>query len=172
VGIEALPIKWSDIDFQEGTIRITRSKTTAGERIIPMTNLCKSVLLQWHAITDRQSEYVFFNPQNPAKYIRSVKTAWHNALRAADINPPLAIYNCRHTFATRLLAAGVPDAVVDQLLGHSRRDVLSCYSARVNEYLRDAIQKLEKLRATKENELNNWTISRSRHITRGSNLIQ
>jgi len=52
-------------------------------------------------------------------------------------------------FAIRLAAAGVPDTIIDQLLGHSRRDVLRYYTARVSEYLRDAINLLDKLRTAK-----------------------
>lgn len=94
------------------------------------------------------SEYVFFNPQHPTIHIRSVKTAWHNALKLAGL-PRFPIYQCRATHATRLAAAGVSDTVIDQLLGHSRRDVLRFYTARVLEYLRDAIMRLEQLRAAK-----------------------
>lgn len=173
VGIEALPSKWSDMDFREEAITVAHSKTAAGKRVIPMTALCKSVLLEWRAATDGESEYVFFNPQNPARHIRSVKTAWHNALRAAGL-AHFPIYNCRHTFATRLSAAGVPDAIIDQLLGHSRGDILSFYTARVPEYLRDAIRRLEQLREAKETAPNtdNGAMPPSRHIMKGSNLIQ
>jgi integrase len=92
--------------------------------------------------------YVFFNPQRTNTHIRSVKTAWHNALRLAGLSP-FPNYQCRHTFATRLAAAGVSDTIIDQLLGHSRRDVLRFYTARVPEYLRDAINLLDKLRDAK-----------------------
>jgi integrase len=54
------------------------------------------------------------------------------------------IYQCRHTHATRLAAAGVSDTIIDQLLGHSRRDVLPFYTARVLENLRDAISLLDR----------------------------
>ena len=77
-----------------------------------------------------------------------MKTAWHNALKLAGI-PRFPIYQCRHIFATRLAAAGVSDTIIDQLLGHSRRDVLRFYTARVPEYLRDAIARLEGLRSSK-----------------------
>jgi len=113
-----------------------------------MTPLVRSTLLEWRATTNGVSEYVFFNPQRPGVHIRSVKTAWHNALKMAGIQR-FAIYQCRHTFATRLAASGVSDTVIDQLLGHSRRDVLRFYTARVLEYLRDAITRLDQLRTTK-----------------------
>jgi hypothetical protein len=49
-----------------------------------------------------------------------------------------------------LAAAGVSDTIIDQLLGHSRRDVLHrFYTARVPEYLRDAINLLDEFRRVK-----------------------
>ena len=113
-----------------------------------MTAYVRSELQKWRTLTKGISEYVFFNPQRPSTHIRSVKTAWHNALRLAGL-PRFPIYQCRHTFATRLAAAGVADTIIDQLLGHSRRDVLRFYTARVSEYLRDAINLLDKLRSAK-----------------------
>ena len=41
------------------------------------------------------------------------------------------------------------DTIIDQLLGHSRRDVLRFYTARVLEYLRDAMVRLDELRTAK-----------------------
>jgi integrase len=148
VGIEALQFKWSDIDFVDSTVTIVQSKATAGRRVIPLTTLCRAELLKWQAATSGISDYVFFNPQRPSTHIRSVKTAWHNALQRAGL-AAFPIYNTRHTFATRLAGAGVSDTVIDQLLGHSPRGVLRFYTVRVPEYLRDAITRLEQLRATK-----------------------
>lgn len=148
VGIEALKLKWVDVDFEESMITVTQSKTTAGLRTLPMTPLVKSALLEWRVATNGISEFVFFNPQHPTLHIRSVKTAWHNALKMAGLLR-FPIYQCRHTFATRLAASGVSDTVIDQLLGHSRRDVLRFYTARVLEYLRDAIVRLDQLRIAK-----------------------
>lgn len=148
VGIEALRLKWSDVDFEEAIITIAQSKTAAGLRALPMTTFVASELEKWHASTRGISEYVFFNPQRPSTHIHSVKTAWHNALKLAGL-PRFPIYQCRHTFATRLAGLGVSDTIIDQLLGHSRRDVLRFYTVRVPEYLRDAINLLEKLRSAK-----------------------
>jgi integrase len=148
IGIEALRLKWSDIDFEESIITIVQSKTAAGLRALPMTRFVRCELQKWRTITNGVSGYVFFNPQRLNTHIRSVKTAWHNALRLAGLSP-FPIYQCRHTFATRLAAAGVSDTIIDQLLGHSRRDVLRFYTARVPEYLRDAINLLDQLRSAK-----------------------
>jgi integrase len=113
-----------------------------------MTAFVKCELQKWRTATNGVSEYVFFNPQRLNTHIHSVKTAWHHALRLAGLSP-FPIYQCRATFATRLAAAGVSDTIIDQLLGHSRRDVLRFYTARVPENLRDAINLLDKLRSAK-----------------------
>lgn len=149
VGIEALRLKWSDINFDESIITVTQSKTPAGLRALPMTAFVASELEKWHASTSGISEYVFFKTQHPSTHIHSVKTAWHNALKLAGIIPRFPIYQCRHTFATRLAGLGVSDTIIDQLLGHARRDVLRFYTARVPEYLRDAVDLLEEMRSVK-----------------------
>jgi hypothetical protein len=52
--------------------------------------------------------------------------------------------------ARRLAAAGISDTIIDQLLGHQdHRAILRFYTARVPEYLRDAIARLVELRAAK-----------------------
>ena len=85
VGIEALRIKWTDVDFEEEVITVAQSKTAAGVRALPMTEFVASELQKWHAATNGISDYVFFNPQRPSTHIHSVKTAWHNALKLAGI---------------------------------------------------------------------------------------
>jgi len=85
VGIEALRLKWPDIDFDESIITVVQSKTAAGLRPLPMAAFLASELKTWHASTNGISEYVFFNPQRPSAHIHSVKTAWHHALKLAGI---------------------------------------------------------------------------------------
>ena len=145
---EALGLEWSEVDFGNATITIKRSKTAAGVRVIPMTSLCKDVLSKWSTLTQGLSAYVFFNPQEPTTHIRSVKTAWLHALRTAKLDRR-PLYNCRHTFATRLATAGVSDTLIDQLLGHARRDILDFYTGRVDEVLRNAVGCLEAFRSSK-----------------------
>lgn len=47
VGIEALRLKWSDVDFAESSITVVQSKTAAGLRSLPMTAFVKSELQKW-----------------------------------------------------------------------------------------------------------------------------
>ena len=93
------------------------------------------------------SEYVFANPQQPSTHLRDLRRAWANALKAAGLEY-FWIYDLRHTFASRLTQAGVSPLFVAQMLGHSSTSILNTYAKAVDEYRRDAVRKLEELRAT------------------------
>jgi integrase len=85
-GREALSLKWKDVDFAEGAIRITESKTVAGVRSVPMSNRCKAELLKWRDLLGPEfSEYVFANPQRPETHLEDVRMAWPRTLGAAGL---------------------------------------------------------------------------------------
>jgi integrase len=145
-GREALALKWEDVDFDEGEVRVKHSKTIAGIRTVPMTKPCKAELLNWrkHFGPDF-SKYVFANPQRPDTHLRDVRRAWPNTLKAAGLEY-FWLYDLRHTCATRLIAAGVPPLIVAQMLGHSSTRILQTYAKTIDEYWRSAIAKLEVFR--------------------------
>jgi integrase len=81
-----------------------------------------------------QSEYVF-----PTQYlgrtgsrVRSSGVVWNRAWKAAGLpSGPLVkqgIHNCRHTFAFRLRAAGVPQEDRNALLGHAKASLAEHYA--------------------------------------------
>jgi len=145
-GKEALPLKWTDIDFAQGEIHVGESKTIAGIRTVPMSNRCKAELLRWRNLLGPEfSEYVFPNPQRPETHIKDVRRAWPKALKTAGI-PYFWIYDLRSVFASRLTQAGVSPVFVAQLMGHSGPGVLQVYARAIDEYRRSAIAKLEALR--------------------------
>lgn len=79
--------------------------------------------------------------------MRDVRQSWAKALKDAGLEY-FWIYNLRHTFASRLSAAGVSDLFVAQMIGHSTPSILQKYSRAIDEYRRDAVRKLEHLRDT------------------------
>lgn len=50
--------------------------------------------------------------------VASIRTAWENAVSEAGL-VNFTFHDLRHTFASRLVAAGVPLLHVSKLLGHS-----------------------------------------------------
>ena len=69
------------------------------------------------------------------------------------------LYNLRHSFASRLSAAGVSDLFVAQMIGHSTPSILQRYSKAIDEFRRDAVRKLENMRAEHATQLNTTTTS-------------
>jgi len=143
---EALVLKWDDIDFSTDTIRVRASKTAAGLRNIPISGRCKVELLAWRQhLGPEFSPYVFPNMRNPERHLTQIRKSWANALKLAGI-PYFWLYNLRHTFASRLSAAGVSDLFVAQMIGHSSPSIVQTYAKAIDEHKRDAIRKLESLR--------------------------
>jgi integrase len=142
-GREALALKWKDIDFADEAILIRQSKTLAGIRSVPMSSRCKSELLRWREQLDPEfSEYIFANPQQPKTHLKDVRRAWPKALKAAGLDY-CWVYDLRHTFASRLTAAGVSPLFVAQIMGHSGPGILQTYAKAIDEFRRSAISKLE-----------------------------
>jgi site-specific recombinase XerD len=56
------------------------------------------------------------------------------------------IYNLRHTFATRLTAAGVAALTVAHMLGYSSTQIVPRYAQVLDQNRLDAMKKLEALR--------------------------
>jgi integrase len=120
VGKEALSLRWDalDLESENPVVRVRSSKTSSGIRIIPLTGRLKAKLSRWRRLTESFSEFVFFYPRNPAKYLLQVPKTWKRALKEARVERR-RIYDLRSTFATRLNAAGVPQVFIDQLMGHA-----------------------------------------------------
>ena len=83
--------------------------------------------------------------RNPKRHLTQICKSWANALKLSGI-PYFWLYNLRHTFCSRLSAAGVSDLFVAQMMGHSSPSIVQTYAKAIDEYKRDAIRKLESLR--------------------------
>lgn len=142
---EALCLRWDAIDFVNNFIRVRESKTRAGIRNIPFSARCKTELLCWRKLLGVQSPFVFPNFRDRTQPVKDIRKTWAKALKDAGLDY-FWLYNLRHSYASRLSAAGVSDLFVAQMIGHSSPGILQRYSKASDEYRRDAIRKLEQLR--------------------------
>jgi hypothetical protein len=55
-------------------------------------------------------------------------------------------YNLRHTFASRMTAAGVSPITIAQMLGHNSTQIVPRYAQVLDQNRFDAMKKLEALR--------------------------
>nr|WP_269430435.1 site-specific integrase [Mycobacterium haemophilum] len=128
---EALALKPGDVDRTNHTVRIARAwkRDYKGWRIgVPKTkrsvrtiNAPKSVLdkldytKEWLFTNPGQGNRAMGSPVRPANLRRNV---WWPAVARAKFDLRPRIHDLRHTYASWMLAAGVPIATVSRQLGH------------------------------------------------------
>jgi integrase len=138
---------WEAIDFENDSIRVRESKTRAGIRNIPLSARCKAELSRWRDMFGPEfSPFVFPKVRIPTQPLKDVRHSWEKTLKEAGI-PRFVLYNLRHSYASRLSAVGDSDLFVAQMIGHSSPSILQTYAKAIDEYRRDAVRKLEEMRA-------------------------
>ena len=83
-------------------------------------------LLKRRAI-EAKGRYVFPSPKDPNKPIGGVRKAHDAAVARARIQPAFRLYDLRHTFATRAVAAGTDLPTLAALLGHTKTQMTMRY---------------------------------------------
>jgi integrase len=126
---ELQALDWQDIDPAHGLIHVRRSwdrkagpiavKTSAGKRTVPIPSSLRALLLEHHLRTGRpQTGPVFTNgagrPFDPSTIVDRARRAW----TAADLQP-IGLHECRHTYASLMIAAGVNAKALSSYLGHA-----------------------------------------------------
>ncbi len=146
VNKEAFALKWTDLDFDNSQVIVRDSKTLAGRRSIPLSELCKAEMFRWKTLMGPEfSDFVFPNPKAPSRPLKSVRKVWFTALKHSNVSE-FPIYNLRHTFATRLAAIGTSPVVIAHLLGHASVGIVMTYAKAIDAAHRDAILKLDEFR--------------------------
>lgn len=111
---ELFSLKWSDVNFENDTLRVRGTKTVTSNRIIPLTPNFKEKLLEMKKIAT--TDYLIeFN----GKPITSCKTTFLKTVKKAGITYPVRLYDIRHLFASTILANGGDLKAVSKLLGHA-----------------------------------------------------
>ncbi len=130
------------VDLQSKTITIKQSKN-GKVRHIPINKKAQEAL---ESIPEPHEGYVFVYRGLP---IKAVKTAFAGAVRRAGIQH-CTLHCCRHTFATRLVIAGVDLATVMQLMGHASISTTMKYAHPSPPHKREAVARLDLTQATQQ----------------------
>ena len=161
---EARQLKWErlviGISPETSYIRCGKSKTKGGKnRDIPMDRELWTPLIQYRAWYTARPElgepqpgwYVFpfsnrQKPVDPTRPMTTIKSAWQAVKRELKID--YRLHDTRHTLATAMAVAGVPDAKRQYLMGHVDENVIRRYTHLQAE---DCRADLEKALATRRN---------------------
>lgn len=166
---EIFGLKWSDrrwipeldIKNPDGTVKermyvFVLSETKNGhQRAVVLNSIARRAVeaQRKNQAKHGQSEYVF-----PSRHlgnfngkVRGSGKTWSQAWKAAGLPSgkmvKMGIHNCRHTFAHRLRAAGVPQEDRNALLGHANTNLAEHYATPDIERL---LEHAEKITVRKE----------------------
>lgn len=124
------------LDFDRSLVRVQQVMTRYGLRAYPKSSASvRSVpfpdevrRLLWALVADRSGGPVFVAPEGGRVDDRNwARRVWAKATESAGLEP-VRPYVMRHTCASWLIQAGVPDYEVARMLGHSSTRILGTYA--------------------------------------------
>ena len=128
----------SDFDHRQvdGALCLTRPKSAAGVRLIPVPQFVHAALM---AHSERRHGLIFTRDDGRPIDPSDDSKAWHAALDLAGL-PPVKLHAARHTTATLLLEQGVDAKVVMHILGQSSVLVARGYQSVSTKVSRGALE--------------------------------
>lgn len=141
---EILELTWRGVDFPRRTVTVMRSKN--GERrTIPVNETVLRVLKEKAKVRSLVSDLVFCSKAFTSMESGHLRRSFRLALSKAKIEQ-FHFHDLRHTFATRLVQAGIDLYKVQQLLGHKSPIMTQRYAHHYPESLRDGVEILDRPR--------------------------
>jgi|HubBroStandDraft_6_1064221.scaffolds.fasta_scaffold19728_2 integrase len=137
---ELLSLEWSRVDLDQRTIRILNAKSEAGRRVIPINATVHSLLSDLSRRAT--SPLVFPSNRKPGEKLLDLKKGFKKGVQLAGI-PHIRFHDMRHSFATRLIRAGVDIITVQKLLGHSKITMTERYAHSLADVKMAAVSKLD-----------------------------
>jgi integrase len=111
---EILSLRWDEVDFDRGYLRLSDSKT--GKAIRPLGQSAAAAL----AVLPRLEGNPYVLPGLKARdHLKEIKRLWHAVRHAAGLDE-LRLHDLRHSFASVPANTGESLLVVRSLLGHKR----------------------------------------------------
>jgi integrase len=155
---EALAVEWSDINWIDNQIRISRNipsgtgksedspKTDAGLRLVDMSQELREALqaLRARRGAEKLKSRIRGRARISSTRYEQFHEDWKRAQRTAKVHY-LSPHSIRHTYASQMLAAGCDIAWLSKQLGHSSPAVtLSIYSHFIPGKKQQAVNALDR----------------------------
>jgi integrase len=128
---ELLGLRWRDVDWTAQKIRVGDNwvrgefgdpKSAQSDRAVPMAQrVARELELQFQqSVMQADDDLVFPHPTTGRPLDKSkVRKRFLAAVQAAGITRHLTVHDLRHTFGTRMAAAGVPLRTIQEWMGHA-----------------------------------------------------
>lgn len=156
--IVTAPADWEN-RYLTGGLWLSRPKTSAGWRIIPLVDPLRAIIerrveaaaaepnpfgLLWTSDPKMNPNHLAELPLDGSPIDPAVDNrAWHAVLARAGVGD-VRLHDARHTAASLLLDAGVPEPIIMKILGHSTAVVTRAYQHVDRRQLVDAMTRLSE----------------------------
>jgi len=158
---ELLALKWADVDFAAGEIRLCRGivrqhvgqmKSEASRKPLPLDGGLADVLTHWRGCCpyNQDADYIFASPDK-----NGTQPYWPNAAmedhirpatKRAEIQKRIGWHTLRHTFGTLVKSQGADVATTQALLRHANVSItMDRYVQAVTPAKREAQSRIVKL---------------------------
>ena len=136
---ELIGLRWRDVDFDARKVRVVSPfvrgefndpKSEGSGRSVPMAKRVAIALaeLRERSCTPRDSDLVFCHPETGHPLDRSkLVRRFKQALERAEVHR-ITFHELRHTFGTRMAAAGVPLRTLQHWMGHADSKTTQVYA--------------------------------------------
>lgn len=128
---ELLALTWADVDLKAHSLRVDRSKTRAGIRKIPLSEATLGIL---RSLERSPGPIWAYHPS-------TVSHDFRDFCARLDL-PGWNLHSLRHTAATVMREQGVPEDVIQWILGHTKTAQTRHYTHESWTLMEDAMQRL------------------------------
>lgn len=127
-------LRWRDVDFEGGWIRVVMQKTER-EATIPLSQACRAAL---RVCREKPvvSECVFVDAHGHRWSLARIRRTFTLAKQLAGITRRFRVHDLRHTFGCRLASGGVPLQIIAKALGHTTTKMAERYARPSDEAAR------------------------------------
>lgn len=136
---ELFNLRWEDANTQTKVLTVHGATAKSGQtRHLPLNREALAVLAAWGQQSSGEG-YVF--PGKGGQRLDNTRKAWERLLQEADITG-FTWHDLRHSFASKLVMAGVSLAVVRELLGHADLTMTLRYAHLAPDHKQQAVERL------------------------------
>ena len=138
---ELLRLTWGDVDTVKRTLTVRGSGAKSGQtRHVPLNSEAVKTL-DSHRAADADSLAYVFSSGTSTERIKYVRKGWTAVLKNARVQG-FRFHDLRHTFASKLVMAGVDLNTVRELLGHGNLVMTLRYAHLAPEHKAAAVERL------------------------------
>ncbi len=130
---ELMGLRWRDVDLARGVVEVVRAwdpkehqmvapKSAAGTRRVPIASALRAFLAPAKLAASTDPERFVFGSGAAPFSASSTSERARRAWRRAGLQP-LCLHDCRHTFASLMIAAGVNAKALSTFMGHANTSI-------------------------------------------------